>query len=284
MTKKTFDFYRYQLVPKDYVELSLFDKTFSIEETKAKKNFFFAEVLKQVNFENRKGRLPFKFNMAQDNTYWIQLANIKEAKYVSNFEERSITSEPFVNILLDNDPMKQVIAISRNPNAYDNTGQVVDVLLLSLTPMLEKYNLKMYISPINEHDTFWNIIKRVGGNITRIEIEIIKPNMSNISSCLKEEVKTLIERTNSHTTTLKLESTENGILENINQNNDGLTGMVEYSAAGGGNIRIKAKGRKEVIQTKNSIKKIRVAFDLDITTDKHEIVSEIVNNILDNVK
>ena len=99
----------------------------------------------------------------------------------------------------------------------------------------------MYISPINENDTFWNIIKKVGGNITRIEIEIIKPNMSNISSCLKEEVRTLIEKTNSHTTTLKLESTENGVLENINQNNDGLTGMVEYSAAGGGNIKVKAK-------------------------------------------
>lgn len=284
MNKKTFDFYRYQLVPKDYIELSLFEKTYSIEEIKARKNIFFAEMLKQVHFENRKGKLPFKFNMAQDNIYWVQLANIKEAKYVSNFEEHSISSEPFVNILFDNEPTRQIIAISRNPNAYDNTGQVVDVLTLSLNPMLEKYNLKMYISPINENDTFWNIIKRVGRNITRIEIEIIKPNISNISNCLKDEVKTLIEKTNSHTTTLKLESTKDGVLENINQNNEGLTGMVEYSAAGGGNIKVKAKGRKEIIQTKNSIKKTRVSFDLDATTDKPEVISEIVNKILNNVK
>lgn len=284
MKKKTFDFYRYQLVPKDYIELSLFDKTYDVEEIKARKNIFFAEMLKQVHFENRRGKLPFKINMAQDNIYWVQLANLKEAKYVSNFEEYSITSEPYVNILFDNDSTRQIIAISRNPNAYDNTGQVVDILLLSLNPMLEKYNLKMYISPINENDTFWNIIKRVGGNITRIEIEIIKPNMSNISSCLKEEVKTLIEKTNSHTTTLKLESTENGILENINQNNEGLTGMIEYSAAGGGNIKVKAKGRKEIIQTKNSIKKTRVSFDFDVKTDKPEVISEIVNNILNNIK
>ncbi len=60
--------------------------------------------------------------------------------------------------------------------------------------------------------------------------------------------------------------------------------MVEYSAAGGGNIKVKAKGRKEIIQTKNSIKKTRVSFDLDVTTDKPEVVSEIVNNILNNVK
>ena len=48
--------------------------------------------------------------------------------------------------------------------------------------------------------------------------------------------------------------------------------MVEYSAAGGGNIKVKAKGRKEIIQTKNSIKKTRVSFDLDVTTDKPEVV------------
>lgn len=284
MMKKTFDYYRYQLVPKDYIEFDLFKKTYSIEEIKANKNIFFAKVLKEVHFANRKGKLPFKVNMANDNVYWIQLANIKSTTYIADFEEHSITTEPYVNILIDNDPTKQVIAISRNSQAYASTEQVVDIMQQALSLELKKYNLKLYISAINERDTFWNIIKKTRGQVTRIEIEIIKPNLSNISHSLKEDVRTLIEDTNSHLTTLKLESAEDGILSGITPKNENLNGIIDYSAEGGGNIKVKVRGQKELIQTKKSIKKIRVKFDIDITTNKPEEIKDVVKGVLNHIQ
>lgn len=282
--KKTFDYYRYQLVPKDYIEFNLFEKTYSTEEIKANKNIFFTKVLKEVHFANRKGKLPFKFNMASDNIYWIQLANIKSTTYISDFEEHSIMTEPYVNILIDNNPEKQVIAISRNSQAYTSTEQVVDIIQQALSIELKKYNLKLYIAAINEHDSFWNIIKKTGGQVTRIEIEIIKPNLSNISHSLKEDVRTLIEDTNSHLTTLKLESAEDGILSGITPENENLNGIVNYSSEGGGNIKVKVRGQKELIQTKKSIKKMRVKFDIDITTNKVDEIKDIVEGVLNHIK
>ena len=282
--KKTFDYYLYQLVPKDYIEFNLFEKTYSTEEIKANKNIFFTKVLKEVHFANRKGKLPFKFNMASDNIYWIQLANIKSTTYISDFEEHSIMTEPYVNILIDNNPEKQVIAISRNSQAYTSTEQVVDIIQQALSIELKKYNLKLYIAAINEHDSFWNIIKKTGGQVTRIEIEIIKPNLSNISHSLKEDVRTLIEDTNSHLTTLKLESAEDGILSGITPENENLNGIVNYSSEGGGNIKVKVRGQKELIQTKKSIKKMRVKFDIDITTNKVDEIKDIVEGVLNHIK
>ena len=282
--KKTFDYYRYQLVRKDYIEFNLFEKTYSTEEIKANKNIFFTKVLKEVHFANRKGKLPFKFNMASDNIYWIQLANIKSTTYISDFEEHSIMTEPYVNILIDNNPEKQVIAISRNSQAYTSTEQVVDIIQQALSIELKKYNLKLYIAAINEHDSFWNIIKKTGGQVTRIEIEIIKPNLSNISHSLKEDVRTLIEDTNSHLTTLKLESAEDGILSGITPENENLNGIVNYSSEGGGNIKVKVRGQKELIQTKKSIKKMRVKFDIDITTNKVDEIKDIVEGVLNHIK
>ena len=282
--KKTFDYYRYQLVPKDYIEFTIFEKTYSTEEIKANKNIFFTKVLKEVHFANRKGKLPFKFNMASDNIYWIQLANIKSTTYISDFEEHSIMTEPYVNILIDNNPEKQVIAISRNSQAYTSTEQVVDIIQQALSIELKKYNLKLYIAAINEHDSFWNIIKKTGGQVTRIEIEIIKPNLSNISHSLKEDVRTLIEDTNSHLTTLKLESAEDGILSGITPENENLNGIVNYSSEGGGNIKVKVRGQKELIQTKKSIKKMRVKFDIDIPTNKVDEIKDIVEGVLNHIK
>lgn len=259
-------------------------KTYSTEEIKANKNIFFTKVLKEVHFANRKGKLPFKFNMASDNIYWIQLANIKSTTYISDFEEHSIMTEPYVNILIDNNPEKQVIAISRNSQAYTSTEQVVDIIQQALSIELKKYNLKLYIAAINEHDSFWNIIKKTGGQVTRIEIEIIKPNLSNISHSLKEDVRTLIEDTNSHLTTLKLESAEDGILSGITPENENLNGIVNYSSEGGGNIKVKVRGQKELIQTKKSIKKMRVKFDIDITTNKVDEIKDIVEGVLNHIK
>lgn len=284
MAKKTFDFYRYQLVIKDNIQLNLFDKTYTIDEIKENKNRFFGKILTEADYQNRNGFIPIKFNMAHDGKFWIQLANIKEAKYVQDFEEHSITSKPFVNILIDNDPLRQIIAISHNHDAYKKTTQVVDVLLQSLNPLLDKYNLKLYISPIFESNTFWGIVEQSQDNIVRVEIEIIKPNMSNISSCLKEDMKTLIEDTNSHTTTIKLESYKEGVLDGINKNNENLVDLVDYSSKGGGNIRVKVKKRKNIIQTKNSGKKISTVFEIDAESDNADKVIQVVSNILNKVE
>ena len=97
-------------------------------------------------------------------------------------------------------------------------------------------------------------------------------------------MRTLIEDTNSHLTTLKLESAEDGILSGITPENENLNGIVNYSSEGGGNIKVKVRGQKELIQTKKSIKKMRVKFDIDITTNKVDEIKDIVEGVLNHIK
>jgi hypothetical protein len=119
----------------------------------------------------------------------------------------------------------------------------------TLNRYLHKFQLKIYIKPIVEKDSFWQIVDNYQGVITKLSFELIKPNLANISSTLTEDIKSLQKNTNSHTTKLELNAPLGRALENITQSNQDITGIVDYAVSGGGDIGIKAKGIRKTIKT-----------------------------------
>lgn len=53
-----FEYYRYQLVPKSTVQLSIDNVPYTVEEIKAKKNGYFAEVIAKAQFRSHRSNLP----------------------------------------------------------------------------------------------------------------------------------------------------------------------------------------------------------------------------------
>jgi hypothetical protein len=273
-----FDYFRYQLVPKKTIQTTIDGVASTYEDIKAKKNDYFAEVLKAVRFKNSKGDLPYKLIHDEEKLFYIWLSNIRQKRYIQDFKETIVMTNPFVDILIDNTPTNQVIAISKNIDAFEDSKAVVKILIQTLNRYLDKYNITLHIQAIFQKDEFWHIIN-ARKSIKKITFEIIKPNISNISDVFRGELRELVEDTNSHQTLIVLNAPDNGALNCINQQNARIDSIVDYSAEGGGNIKVKFLNEKKTYQTEQSIKKEVITTQLII---EHATTSEL-NNFIQSV-
>lgn len=280
MEKITFDYYRYQLVPSKSINFDLFDpEVNNVEQLKIKKNFYFATVLNEVKFKSQKsGLLPYKQVLSRSEIFFILLSNKVEKEIIKDFSIQKIITEPYVKIIIDNNPNNQIIAISRNFDAFYDTKAVVNIIQQSLGYLLSKYNLTLHIQPIFKKEEFWSLVSEK--KVDYITFEIIKPNITDIAGSFRDDLRTLIDSSNSHTTTLRLKAPEKGNLENVNPNNELIDSLVEYSAAGGGNIKVKLKYKKEVYQTSQSIMKEIVNFDIDLESSSPDAIYNALKLVL----
>lgn len=249
-----FEYYRYQLVPKSTVQLSIDNVPYTVEEIKAKKNEYFAEVVAKAQFKSHRNNLPYKLIHKGDSLFYLWLCNVRNTAIYQDFRKKKVKSEPFVDILIDNNPERQIIAISRNKDAFENSNVVIRILTQTFNKYLDYFNIVIHIQPIVTSSVFWSAIKSRGNELDRITFELIKPNITNISERFKGDMRELIESTNSHETTLSLRSPQRGTLDGINEKNERVKALVDYSSVGGGNIKYKFKNDRKVYQTSDNIR------------------------------
>ncbi len=287
MKNYVFEYYRYQLVPKSTVQLSIENIPYTLEEIKAQKNTFFANVISKANFKSHRNNLPYKLIYNGAELFYLLLSNIRNKSYYENFKEKKIKSEPFVDILIDNNPSHQIIAISRNREAFEDSKTVVKILTHTLNKYLDYYNIVLHIQPVVKQSVFWQDIKFKGDYLDKIIFELIKPNITNISERFKGEIRELIESTNSHETTISLNSPPRGTLDDINENNQRVKALVDYSSQGGGNIKYKFKNDRKVYQTSENVRveSVNTRFEAEnATPDSLEFFIKSIMDRLNNEK
>lgn len=90
-----FEYYRFQLVPKKVVQLSIDNVAYTYDEIKAKKNEYFSDVLTKTTFKGKKGNLPYRIIYEKNNIFVLFLSNPKPYSYIHNFQKQQGTTEPF---------------------------------------------------------------------------------------------------------------------------------------------------------------------------------------------
>jgi hypothetical protein len=156
------------------------------------------------------------------------------------------------------------MAIRNDRNAFSGADTLSRIVERALNEKLNYFNLEIHIEAISPKVNFWSAITKSNEDVVKIKFEIIKPNMSNISSSLDQEMKGIIEDLNSHKSTITFEAPSNGTLENVDESNIKLSNIVNYATEGGGNATIKFKD-KSIYSTKKSVTKRTVSFCSDIT-------------------
>ena len=279
----SFNYYRYQLVPKVTIQGQLDGRASSLDEIKKNKNKYFSEVLKGVKFNLSKGNLPYKIIYESKERYYLFLSNIKKTSYVKDFKTFDIKSEPYVEILVDNNPNVQIIAISKNPDAFSHTKTVAKIIETTFNLKLNKDNVELHVQPIFEKIDFWKVVKK-NPYIEKITFEIIKPNISNISGVFKGELRELVDDTNSHQTLITLNAPPKSFLTEIKEENDKINDIVDYSAEGGGNIKIKFKSERKHYQTEQSIKNETFSTEFEVENAPKDIVGKFFANVFKMLK
>ena len=176
------------------------------------------------------------------------------------------------------------MAISRNTEAFSDTKTVVKILSQTINKHLDHYNVVLHIEPIFQKEEFWKIVGGKKEEISMIRFELIKPNLTNISGCLKDELKRVIDTTNSHKTVVEFNAPARAALEDITPSNNDINGLVDYSANGGGNIGVKFKHDRKKYQTVESIKVELETTEVEIQNANPAQLDAFVDSICSKLK
>lgn len=259
-----FEYYRYQLVPTKIRQLTIDDVPYTTERIKEMKNHFFSDVISRITLKHNNKPLHTKILYDNNQKYLLLVGNDRKVPYVEEFETKKIDSAPYSVIAIDNSPDKQIMAIRNDRNAFSGADTLSRIIERALNEKLSYYNLELHVEAISPKESFWSAILNAKEDVVKIKFEIIKPNMSNISSTLDQEMRGIIDDLNSHKSTITFEATSNGGLENVNESNIKLNNIVNYATQGGGNATVKFKD-KTTYNTKKSITKRTISFCSDIT-------------------
>ncbi|MGV0931564.1 hypothetical protein ACTS95_14795 [Empedobacter brevis] len=258
-----FNAYRYHLLPLDNKNNQLkieFNKTekISFEDVKKNKNLYFDEALKKIESNNSDKNI-LKVVDKVDDLYLIKFSNKKFEKIIDeNLKNSFIESNPYVYVIINNNPKVQKIYVSTNFDAFSTINFSISTLITIIRKYLAEFSLNIQFDNLFDKKDFWTIINNNKNSITGIQFEIIKPNLSNISGSLKDVLKEVINDHNSHKTKLSLNAPQNGILNNIDKSHSDISGIVDYASEGGGNIKVKVKGSRVQLDTKQNLRTIEI--------------------------
>lgn len=277
--KYTFEYYRYQLVPTKVSQLTIDNVPYTVDKLKEMKNLFFSDILSKISFRYRNKELPSTLCYHQGDLFMLLLGNNKSVEYIEDFEKKKIKSDPFSIVVVDNNPDNQVIAIRNDYRAFSSADSISKLLQDTINSSLNYYNLEMHIEAISDGQDFWEAIQSSKEGVLKITFEIIKPNVSNLSGALTDDIKGLIDKYHSHKTVLSMESSSSGELINISKEDKDLSGLADYTAKGGGRSVIKFKDKTTYDTRKHIKKKIHKTL-LDLKNSTQEQLQNFIGKII----
>jgi hypothetical protein len=268
-----FHIYRYHLLPLDSKskQIELFEnKSLSYEEIKAKKNEFFGKTLDNLT-SSKNSSYPLKLEHSQNGFYLFKIAQKKTTTITQNFENLVVDNEPYVYVVINNDPTVQKVAISDNIDAFSNPDVVKNILKKVFRSELLNAGLNIEIEQLFDSVNFWEFISKHKKEITYINFQFIKPNLANISKSLPEVFKNFADNVNSHESQISIKAPEKGTLDNIDKSNKNIEGLVDYTSNGAGSIKLKVKNVRKQLNTKENPVILQIR-ELDIEGPAEQVI------------
>jgi len=251
--------YRYQILPiSQLIQLDLMGEITGIEDLKQKKNQFFKRVVQETDtFSYSKGEITHKKILISDEIFILKLGVERDLlRKTRDFEIEKVENWPTVVIAFNNNQKIQKCLVQQR-GGFQETTTVVKIIENTFNVGLHKYQLSLAFEPIYEKRYFWDLVDQYKGKITQLEFEMISPNMSNISASLQLDLGALNRTTNTQRTHIQLNSDKDSYLT-PSQDDAVISGLVDYSSQGGGNISIRAKGIKKKIHTAKGVNEIMI--------------------------
>lgn len=257
--KVNFHVYRYQILPINrFFQGELFGPK-SMEELLRLKNRIFWEAIESLpGFASNRTEISTKSIHKSDDFYLFKLAANRAINHETrDFQNEELDNWPSIYCAIWNDPEAQYVLIQDRPLAFQDTEYVLKVIFENLEPILERRQLRCATEPLFEKKAFWDMAYKFVGRIREIDFEIITPNMSNISSTLPEDLTAFAKRTNSIRNHLRISADPASALK-VEESNETMASLVDYSSLGGGNISVKITGASKRYHTNRTHKEIDI--------------------------
>jgi SepF-like predicted cell division protein (DUF552 family) len=257
----SFEVFRFQILPiSKRIQLTIDNELNSFEDLVEKKNQLLSDVLNKpkLTFEHSKSKITLRFDGTDDNISLFRINVLRKLqRHTPDFKEEQIEDYPAVTFAIHNEKTKQLIAIEKNSKAFAHPDTVSKLIENNLNRHLKPKNLAIYIESIYSKEDFWEIVEKYENRIKQLDFELIRPNMSNISSKIDEQLKALGKSMDAHILNLKFQSSKDAKLI-IDRENEQIDGLVDYASQGGGNISFKVKGLRKKVKTTKTPTEINI--------------------------
>lgn len=261
--------YRYQFSPIQSNVQSMFPveaENMSDEELMQKKQVLFASLFDEnVELKFKKGNKLYNYKMlfCQDGFFIFKIANDKSVNLEENFTKCKHEYSPSCNVIIDNLKDVQIIAVEEKKNVFKSTDVVSSILQDTFSKYLQSYRLSIDIRRIYDKTDFWTIVAGNRDSIEKVRFRFSYPNLPALNKNVKEAIAEVAKSTASGNSEFTLEAQKGSSL-NVSEEDTNLSSLVQMSADGGEEIKIKIKKLAAWQKVGNSSKSIEIE-DLDVT-------------------
>lgn len=261
--------YRYQFSPIQSNIQSLFPGDvagISDEELMQKKQTLFASLFgEEVELNFKKGNKLYNHKklFCQGGFFVFKIANDKSVNLEENFTKCKHKYAPSCNVVIDNRKDVQVIAIEEKKTVFKSTDVVSSILQDTFSKYLQSYRLTIDVRRIYDEIDFWTVVAGNHDSIEKVRFRFSYPNLPALNKNVKEAIAEVAKSTASGNSEFTLEA-QKGATLNISEDDANVTSLVQMSADGGEEIKIKIKKINAWQKVGDSFKSIEID-DLEAT-------------------
>lgn len=261
--------YRYQFSPIQSNVQSMFPvevENMSDEELMQKKQVLFASLFDaNVELKFKKGNKLYNHKMlfCQGGFFVFKIANDKSVNLEENFTKCKHEYSPSCNVIIDNRKDIQIIAVEEKKTVFKSTDMVSSILQDTFSKNLQSYRLSIDIRRIYDVTDFWTIVEGNRDSIEKVRFRFSYPNLPALNRNVKEAIAEVAKSTESGNSEFTLEA-QKGCSLNVSEEDSNLSSLVQMSADGGEEIKIKIKKLAAWQKVGDSSKSIEIE-DLDAT-------------------
>lgn len=282
MATARFNFFRYQLLPRNrYHQGEIFGfKT--VDELIKNKNKVFLEELTNIqefhyNFApleheiviQNENIIVMKFHVKRTTRIWTRKGN----------KPQKIENWPIFWVIINNNPLVQMMAIQHRSEAFiGGSRKVAQFIHKTLSYYLSDRQLLIEMEPIFSKKQFWEYINLQDKKIEKISFELITPNMANISEMAAESLKTIAKGSNAESTNVTMLAPKTGSLR-ISEEEENVRGLVDYTSLGGGTITLKIRGIKKLFKSIDIRKEVTID-EIELSGEAENVVN-VANKLFD---
>lgn len=261
--------YRYQFSPIQSNVQSMFPveaENMSDEELMQRKQVLFASLFDEnVELKFKKGNKLYNHKMlfCQGGFFVFKIANDKSVNLEENFTKCKHEYSPSCNVIIDNRKDVQIIAVEEKKNVFKSTDVVSSILQDTFSKYLQSYRLSIAVRRIYDETDFWTIVADNRDSIEKVRFRFSYPNLPTLNKNVKEAIAEVAKSTASGNSEFMLEA-QKGYSLNVSEEDSNLSSLVQMSADGGEEIKIKIKKLAAWQKVGDSSKSIEIE-DLDAT-------------------
>lgn len=186
---------------------------------------------------------------------------------------------PYCNVIIDTSPRSgdgQKIYFEIKKTIFSSADAQLKRFAGYLNGELKGYGYLLAINPVSEVSNFWSVIDASPDQIEKLTFAFNVPNLFELNSKLEDDLKGARDTYGPTKVTLQMENPEGKLVIP----RDALMEQgVDYISRGGGEYKLKIKGR--VISSTSKVKTKQIEdLDIDLATADAEIVKKIISDLI----